>query len=495
MSYSIQTNVSSMYAQENVRVNSEFQSRTIGRLTSGYRINTSADDAAGLAVANKFRGEIAELMQGVRNANDGISALQIVDGGLNNVSKMIDRLRTLATQSASGTFTGDRSILNTEYQALLTEIDRQAANIGLSTGSYGGRYNTDVSVFVGGGGEAQSNSRVSIVLSGAANRVDATGLQISGTTIAGGGATAMGSKNISSGTFLASAATQTFTFNVSKAGQAAFSTTVTVTGDADGLTGNEALGQLNNALNAHGIAASINSSSGILQFSGDVAFTASSTAGATGITTTGAQTVNNDSKYRVGTGAQDAWADPTADLTFAFAVGSSSASVTVATGSSIDTAIAQLNNAIRPLGIYAVKDADGDNIEFQSSANFSLTTTGTATDGPYATQGAKTVTAPTVTATATSAADAALAALTNAVQLLGAVQGKVGTSQNKLSYAVQLAQSQISNFSAAESRIRDADVAMEAANLTKAQVLQQASLAAMAQANSAPQALLALLRG
>ena len=79
--------------------------------------------------------------------------------------------------------------------------------------------------------------------------------------------------------------------------------------------------------------------------------------------------------------------------------------------------------------------------------------------------------------------------------LLGSVQGKVGTAQNKLQYAVQLAQSQISNFSAAESRIRDADVAAEAANLTKAQVLQQASLAAMAQANSAPQAVLSLLRG
>jgi flagellin len=81
------------------------------------------------------------------------------------------------------------------------------------------------------------------------------------------------------------------------------------------------------------------------------------------------------------------------------------------------------------------------------------------------------------------------------VKSLGLIQGTVGTGQNKLQYAITLAQSQIANFSAAESRIRDADVAAEAANLTKAQVLQQASLAAMAQANSAPQAVLALLRG
>ena len=91
----------------------------------------------------------------------------------------------------------------------------------------------------------------------------------------------------------------------------------------------------------------------------------------------------------------------------------------------------------------------------------------------------------------------ALTALTNinaAVDALGLVQGVVGTGQNLLQYASQLAQAQVASFSAAESRIRDADVAAEAANLTKGQVLQQASLAALAQANSAPQSVLALLR-
>src|SRR5215207_2857340 len=133
MSYSIQTNVSSIMAQENLRVNGDFQSRTINRLTSGYRINESGDDAAGLAGANKYRSDVAELQQGVRNANDGLSTLQIIDGGLNNISKILDRLKTLATQSASATFTGNRATLNNEYQDLLSEIDRQATMVGLST--------------------------------------------------------------------------------------------------------------------------------------------------------------------------------------------------------------------------------------------------------------------------------------------------------------------------------------------------------------------------
>src|SRR5882724_13134802 len=114
MSYSFQTNVTALVAQENLRVNSDFQSRTITRLTSGFRINSSGDDAAGLAVANKFRSDVSELSQGVRNGNDGISILQIVDGGLNNISNILDRLKTLATQSATDTFTGDRGTLNNE---------------------------------------------------------------------------------------------------------------------------------------------------------------------------------------------------------------------------------------------------------------------------------------------------------------------------------------------------------------------------------------------
>jgi flagellin len=105
------------------------------------------------------------------------------------------------------------------------------------------------------------------------------------------------------------------------------------------------------------------------------------------------------------------------------------------------------------------------------------------------------VTAPTAGTSDTGTASSALTLITAAVSKLGTVQGVVGAGQNKLQYAINLAQSQISNFSAAESRIRDADVASEAANLTKASVMQQASMAAMAQANSAPQAVLALLRG
>src|SRR5271170_906841 len=144
---SLQTNVTSLFAQQQLQTNDNAESNTIEQLTSGYRINSSGDDAAGLAVANQYGSEIAELQQGVLNASNGSSILQIVDGGLSNISSILNRLQTLATESASATFAGNRNTLNQEYQTDLSEITRQASNIGLASG---GQYNQVNSVFIGG---------------------------------------------------------------------------------------------------------------------------------------------------------------------------------------------------------------------------------------------------------------------------------------------------------------------------------------------------------
>src|SRR5580692_6736119 len=158
---SVQTNVDSLVAQHNLNLDNQFQSNTIQQLTSGYRINKSGDDAAGLAVANGINSQISQLSQGVNNANDGLSQLQIVDGGLSNISTILNRLQTLATESASATFAGNRTTLNQEFQTELQEITRQASNIGLSSG---GQYNQVNSVFIGGGNTA-ANGKVTIDLS------------------------------------------------------------------------------------------------------------------------------------------------------------------------------------------------------------------------------------------------------------------------------------------------------------------------------------------
>lgn len=509
MSMSIVTNVNSLIAQENLRVNNDFQGRTIQRLTSGYRINNSGDDAAGLAVANKFRSQIAELNQGVRNANDGLSALQIIDGGLNNIAQMLDRLKTLATQSASATFTGNRATLQSEYDSLLTEIDRQASNVGLGASGDGARYNTSIDVFIGGGADSgvQANSKVSIDLSGSTNKVDKASLGIGSTSISGGGKNLVSNAvDLRSGTFL-SGATEAFTFNFS-----GNSVTVTVGNYGTAMTGQQVIDALNAQLASYGVSASMyagdagtGTDAGKIQFSGgNKAFTVSvadaSVAGLGVVSAAG--TADNNTLYRVsGQTTYSTAASGNEVLTFTNSSGSTLATVTLLTGTDQTEALAQLNAALNSVGIYALKNAAGTGINFQSVSSFtvasSTTTVGDAdaTEGVFGADATATTTAPSTGASTTAGALDALTKLTTAVTYLGSVQGKVGTAQNKLQYSILLAQSQISSYSSAESRIRDADVAAEAANLTKAQVMQQASLAAMAQANSAPQAVLALLRG
>ena len=131
-SFSVVSNIAAANAQANLITTNIGLQKALNRLSSGYRINNSGDDAAGLAVANSYRSSVAVLNQGIRNANDGLSTLQIKDGALNNISNLLDRLSTLATQSASSGFQGDRAKLNAEFTDVISEIDREANVAGLN---------------------------------------------------------------------------------------------------------------------------------------------------------------------------------------------------------------------------------------------------------------------------------------------------------------------------------------------------------------------------
>jgi flagellin len=134
-SFSVVSNVSAVNAQANLNTTNIGLQKALERLSSGYRINRSGDDAAGLVVANTYRSEQAVLTQGLRNAGDGLSTLQIKDGALNNIALLLDRLATLATQSASSSSSVNRTILDAEFQDVITEIDREAAVAGLNASS------------------------------------------------------------------------------------------------------------------------------------------------------------------------------------------------------------------------------------------------------------------------------------------------------------------------------------------------------------------------
>jgi flagellin len=490
MSISFQTNYASMVAAQNLNTNNAFQTKTIEALTSGYKINNSGDNPAGLAIANEYRSSIAELTQGVQNANDGVSTLQTIDGGLNNISMMLDRLKTLATQSASNTFAGDRNNINVEYQQLVGEISRQASNIGLNGG---GTYNVSNNVYIGGA-NSSANAQVTIDLSGNANAVDSTNLGLAATSVSGGGTELTGNTvrlDAPGAVFLSNAgagAEQDFTFNVIS-NNTATSVTAKVIGGAAGLSEGQVLSQLNSQLSSYGISAQVGAD-GQINFGGGTPFTVSTTTTDTvdQIATTAA-TATNTGNYNVAGAAS--YTGKVETLTFQNGQGSTNVSL-IATDTNA-SAIAKINAQTAAIGIYAVANASGNGISFQSATGFTASTTVAA--GAFTATGAQTVTAPVASSSPTGNALAAITSIDSALSQLGKVQARVGAGENKLQYATDLANSQITNLSSSQSQLRDADVAAEAANLTKAQVLQQASVAAMAQANSSPQSILKLLQG
>jgi flagellin len=158
----INTNVKSLVAQNAMSVNNRSLDKAMQQLSTGKRINTAADDAAGLAIGNKMTAQIRGLNQAVRNANDGISMLQTAEGATQEITNMLQRMRELAVQAANDTYTAsDRSSLNAEVESLSAEITRIADNtewngmklfsgLGASSGGIGSAGTVTLQVGIGG---------------------------------------------------------------------------------------------------------------------------------------------------------------------------------------------------------------------------------------------------------------------------------------------------------------------------------------------------------
>ncbi len=508
--FSLINNLSSQSAQSRLNSTSAQLNQTLQRLSSGLRINRSGDDAAGLAIANSFRSDISVLSQGVRNANDGLSTLQIIDGGLNTISGLLDRAASLASQSASGTFTGDRNTLQSELSSVLSEIDRQAQNVGLggTAGTAEGRFNKSIDVFIGGGANASAaGNSVSVDLSN--SRVDKTGLSLNNLNIGQGTGNVTGAQDISGGI------TNAETLSFQRVGSSGQLESFTVALSA-GATSSGVIDAINNDANAQaaGITASLDSSNQ-LQLSSAQFFTVSSSvadgANQTGIGGSGAAandvSISGAANKQTVTTSAGAGAAATQTLSFTGDeigyTGSSKnvtfAAVATAAGGAAAAAGAVNNDVdLRSAGVFAVVNkADGSEVSFVSLKSFNLgissSSVANADNNIDALQTQTAVAGATLTGGEQGGKDA-IAAIQAAVSALGVVQGKVGAGQNNLTQAIDLASAQITNFQAAESAIRDADIAQEASNLARLTTLQQAGVSALAQANQSSQAVLALLR-
>ena len=389
---SFQTNVDSLVAQQDMSVNNAFQSQTIAQLSSGYRINSSADDAAGLAVANQYMSDTVELQQGVRNANDGLSQLQIVDGGLSNISNMLNRMKTLATESATSTFTGNRTTLNNEYQNLISEITRQAENIQLNAG---GNLNTTLNVYIGGArtSSVTGTGLVSVNLSGTTNAVDASSLGLNNTNVLGGntGSVSFTNNNVTNlndpaARFL-SGGSGSETFVVSYVNSSGVVTTqnVTLAATSSGLSGTQITAAINGALVGTGVQSQIGTN-GALQFNGGglLGVTASTSGGPTAAPVQTGATLLNAANYQTTGNFQNFVAGGGGATSESFVVSVNGTNYNVSLDSSTagntaadnaTDAVNSLNYQLRGSGVYATTDGQG-HITLQSARTFSLAETG-----------------------------------------------------------------------------------------------------------------------
>ncbi|MFM1887013.1 MAG: hypothetical protein RL026_2170 [Pseudomonadota bacterium] len=484
MAMVINTNTLSLNAQRNLSTSGSMLSQSLQRLSSGLRINSSKDDAAGMAIAERFTTQIRGLTQAARNANDGISLAQTAEGALAEVTSNLQRIRELAVQSANASNSvSDRAALDREVQQRLSEINRIASQT-----SFNGQKILDGSF---GSAAFQVGANVGETIE--------IGLSTSMKTSAIG-AKASSTGTVDLGTLFTSGATAATAATYKTAGYAGgfdFSTT-SATFTVTGLSGTDTVTLTTDTTDLSGLATAINSqltTSGVTVAANgaDLDFT-DGTAGAGSIAFGGA-----DATLMTTGGTSTAGADAVAGTAAAYTVGA----FTLAVGSgtavdlsgSYDTAddlVAAINSQVG--GVYAEVDSSGflalssaEDIVVGAGAGttaLGLTAGTVAASGDLAAANVLTVTGAN---DIMQRIDSALTSVQTLRSTLGAIQGRFESTITNLQTATE-------NLSASRSRIMDADFAAETANLTKAQILQQAGTAILAQANSVPQNVLSLLK-
>ena len=381
MGMTINTNIQAINAQRNLSVTSMKMAKAMERLSSGFRINRVADDAAGLAISEKLRSQIRGLSQASRNAQDGVSMVQTAEGALSESHSILQRMRELAVQASTSTLTdSDRTQVQEEVSALIAELDR----IGNSTTFNG------VTLLNGGLG-ASVSATAGAGLADGVSKIEITG---------------------------AAAGTYYLEQDDGTAAGTASKITVKQTNAADAI-----LGIIDN-------------------------ITKPTRLNTTTVEVAGIRLTLNANLDNGGAG-----------------VGTLDTDTITVVGGNAELVIGPDSSASNKL-TFAVSD--------MRATALGVNTVSVATQ---------------------AGAQAAIATIDTSLASVTTQRAKLGAIQNRLEHTVASLGVAVENLSASDARIRDADIAQESSNLVTAQILQQAVTAVLAQANSAPQSVLALLRG
>ena len=475
----INTNISSLTAQRQLGVSQLSLATSMARLSSGLRINSAQDDAAGLAISERFTSQIRGANQAARNANDGISLAQTAEGDLAQISNNLQRIRELAMQAANGTNSAyDRVSLNNEAAALVVENDRLATTsafngIKLLDGTF-----TAQNFQVGANGTANDVVAVSAIASARANSLGVGATSSFSTPLAGAVITAA--------TGLAAGELQINGFAVGAAA-------------ADGVSSNTA------TTSGIAVAAAINAISGNTNVTATVAAT---TVGGSAPTTFTAMVAGDFlingvdigaiavAGNAVGRGGQMAAAinakTAQTGVTATFSTSTGAVALAAADGRNIDVtnklAAIAANTGVGLTGV-AATTVTRSKVSLSSAGAAGISISGIATNGlaasglsegfsPAVSQAGAGVSS--INLTTATGAQAALAAVDSAINTINSTRAALGAYQARFTSVVASLATTAENMTASRSRIQDADYAAETANLSRAQILQQAGTAMVA---------------
>lgn len=403
MGLSINTNVMSLNAQRNLGTSQSALAKSMQRLSSGLRINSAKDDAAGLAISDRMTSQIRGLNQAARNANDGISLAQTAEGALQESTNLLQRMRELAVQSANDTnSTSDRTSLDNEVTSLKAELDRIA-----NTTEFNGKKLIDGSMNVASGEKATFQ---------------------------------VGSN---------AGANQTISFNIESAKGDALGAVVTGVPAVDAVAASTTVDNLKISADTAGDAGNFS-----------ITFV-DATTGDGAVLNAGVLTVTADFTNK----------DYSEDAMATIIGGATGISVTAATGT-LDATAASFS---------AINTPPSD-----------VTVTTNGTDAKAEVLASTMVTDVQVDSLAN--AQTAITTVDKALGQIDTMRGDLGAVQNRFESTISNLNNVSENLSAARSRIMDADIAQETSAMTKSNILQQAGVSILAQANQAPQLALSLLK-
>jgi flagellin len=488
----INTNTGSLNAQRNLMSSQGSLQTSLQRLSSGLRINSAKDDAAGLAIASRMSAQVSGINQAIRNANDAISLSQTAEGALGESGNILRRMRDLSVQSANDTNSGtDRVALQQEVGQLQQELNRIANETEfngkkLLDGSFSAQQfqvgaNANQTISIGmSSAKATDIGNQSVTSDGtalqakagttaqtsdvAAQTLTVSGLKSSNVAVAAGDS----AKDIAAAVNRASADTgvsavarttanlnvtgvtgsSTFTFNLGSASNSGSGSSVQISA------------KVTNMNDLSGMADAINAKSG------QTGITAVANAGTIKLTSESGDDITIDNvSDGAGTGA----------LNVASGDAASPVSQALSDGA---------NTSARITG----------KVSFNSSQAFSVASD-TGTSLMAATQGSTLKSVGSIDIGSQQGANDAITVIDSALDFINGSRAKLGAVQNRVESTISNLSATSENLSAARSRIQDADFAQETAQLTRSQVLQQAGMAMLAQANAAPNNVLTLLRG